>query len=187
MRLTTVGSTHPVVLAALTASLCSLLPLGSPAQKVEREYGIPTEEVPTNVTSFLDSAFAGERRRERFYRDESEDVTAVEAKFKYAGAWHSVEFTPEGHWLDTEVELPVAQVPEVVWTEVCGDWDERFSRYRVERVQLHRGRGGQVFYEVELHTRHEFEWDRYEFAITPAGEVLDEQLIQLAPGHLDRW
>lgn len=174
-------------LAACPIALTSLYPSRACAQKVEREYGIDRDEVPAPVFGYLDTAFAAERRRERFYRDESEDVDAIEAKFKSDGSWYSVEFSLDGEWLDTEVEIPVQEVPAEVWNEVCAEWAERFSRYRVERVQLHRGRGGARFYEVEVNTRRDFEWDRYEFTIDPNGAVLDEQLVKLAPGHLDRW
>ena len=174
-------------LAACPILVASLYPARACAQKVEREYGIDRDEVPAPVFAFLDTAFAAERRRERFYRDESEDVDAIEAKFKAGGSWYSVEFSLDGAWLDTEVEVPVEEVPPEVWSEVCADWSERFGRYRVARVQLHRGRGGARYFEVEVHTRSDFEWDRYEVTIDPNGEVLDEQLVKLAPGHLDRW
>ena len=167
-------------------ALLALAPASGAAQKVEREYGISRDEVPERLVAYLDSAFA-ERRREHFYRDEGEADTTLEAKFKLARAWYSVEFAPDGRWIDTEVEVPVDEVPERVWTQACGAWSRDYERYRVERVQHHRGRGGEEFYEVELQTRTDFEWDRYEIAIAPDGRVLEEKLIELAPGHLDRW
>ena len=168
--------------------LVGTIPGLSHAQKVEREFGISRAEVPAAAIAWLDSAFASERRRrERYYLDAGEADTTVEAKFRWREDWYSVEFGPEGHWLDTEVEVEPGAVPALVWQEVCADWAGRFSRFRIARVQHHRGREGEVFYEVELRTRRDFEWDRYEVRIAPDGSVLQEQLIELAPGHLDRW
>lgn len=168
---------------ALTAAL---LPVQ--AQKVEREYGIDAEQMPPPALAYLDSAFAvGPRRRRSYYRDVGEDGTTAEAKFKFADRWYSVEFDTTGQWLDTEVEIPVTEVPAAVWSQVCDDWARRYERFRVARVQEHRGRGGETFYEVELRTRVDYEWDRYEVKLDPDGRVLEEQVIELAPGHLDRW
>lgn len=172
------------LLAGTLTGAC--LPVASPAQKVEREYRLDRAEVPAPTLAYLDSAFA-ERGRTHFFYDVGEDAATLEAKFRLAGARYSVEFAPTGDWLDTEVGVDVEDVPPEVWSEACAAWDERFERYRVARVQHHRGRDGSEFYEVELSVREAREWSRYELAIDTAGEVLRERLVELAPGHLDRW
>lgn len=167
------------------------LACGAPAaaQKVEREFGISRDEVPAPVFAFLDSAFAGaDLRRERYYADVGAPAdTVIEAKFLAGDRRYSVEFDPSGRWLNTEVEVAVRDVPTAVWAEACASWSRRYSRFRIARVQLHRGRGGEAYYEVEVRTRRDFEWDRYEVAIAPDGRLLREELVELAPGHLDRW
>ena len=166
----------------------SLLLVGSVgrAQKVEREYAIKADEVPGAALAWLDEHYPT-RRRERFYRDEGQTATTIEAKFKAADAWHSVEFDLAGAWRDTEVEVPAREVPERVWNEVCGVWSDRYGKFRIARVQTHRGANGSAYYEVELRGRKDFEWNRYEAAIDSSGRVLTFDTIRLAPGHLDRW
>ena len=156
------------------------------AQKVEREYAIKADAVPSAALTWLAEHYPT-RRRERFYVDEGSERTTVESKFKADDTWYSVEFEQDGAWQNTEVEVPVPAVPERVWSEVCGVWSDRYGKFRIARVQAHTGADGQAYYEVEIRGRKDFEWDRYEAAIDSTGTVLRFDTIKLAPGHLDRW
>ena len=161
---------------------------GAAAQKREREFEIKGEDVPAAIRSYVDSAFAG-AGRVRYYQDVSEDGTAVEAKFKLDDTRYSVEFDyGTGAWLDTEWEVPVEEVPAVVWNaEACPTWTDSFELYRVARVQDHVDREGERFFEVELRVRRDREWLGYQYQIRPTGEVLTGKEIELSPGHLARW
>ena len=164
-----------------------LLPLLLPAQKREREFEIRGDEVPAAVVAYVDSAFA-EAGRVRYYQDVSEDGTAVEAKFRLGDTRYSVEFDYGGDWRDTEWEVPVDEVPNVVWdAEACPRWTDSFELYRVVRVQDHVDREGARFYEVELRARRDREWLGYQYQISPDGVVLTAKEIALSPGHLARW
>ena len=156
------------------------------AQKLEREYSIKPAEAPPAARAYVDSAYA-DAKRLKFYLDIGEEGKTVEAKFKYRDRRYSLEFDTLGRWLDTEVEVPLAEVPASVWSESCGAWMDTFELYRVVRVQDHRGRQGQRYYEVELRGRRDYEWVGYQYRIKEDGEVIDAQEIVLSPGHLSRW
>lgn len=157
------------------------------AQKREREFGIGADEAPASVRHYVDSAFAG-AHRVRYYKDISEDGTAIEAKFKLAGVPYSVEFDEGGSWHDTEREVAPEAIPGVVWdAEACPLWTDTFERYRVVRAQDHVGRAGERYYEVELRARLNREWSAYQYQIAPDGRILTGKVIELSPGHLSRW
>ena len=164
-----------------------LVPLTLSAQKREREFEIRGDEIPAPIRAYVDSAFA-DAGRVRYYQDVSEDGTAVEAKFKLDDTRYSVEFDYDGQWRDTEWEVPVDSVPDVVWdAEACPTWTDSFELYRVVRVQDHVDREGERFYEVELRVRREREWLGYQYQIRPDGGILSGKEIELSPGHLARW
>ncbi len=164
------------------------IPQGATAQvaKVERELRLEDDEVPAAARAYVDSVFA-KARRLKYYKDVGEGGTTVEAKFRLGDTRYSVEFSEDGHWLDTEVEIAVDSVPDVVWRDACPMWADSFELFRVLRVQRHVGRGDVRYYEVELRARRDFVWSAYQARLGEDGTVLEQKEIELSPGHLERW
>ena len=156
------------------------------AQKVEHEYGLSRKEVPARLLHWIDSAYA-DARGLQLYRDVGEDSEHFEAKFKSGRRKYSIEFDTLGYWSDTEYELRPEEVPREMYSQLCSGYDERFGRYKIMRVQYHRGRLGREFYEIELRSRKDYVWTMHELEIAPDGQILEDVTIELAPGHLDRW
>lgn len=142
--------------------------------------------VPPSCRKFLVDWFPT-LRKAGFYKDVSEMDSTIEAKFMVDKTRYSVEFDFDGTWLDTEKEIEVNYVPSEVWQILCPLYNERYERWRVDRVQEHRDRHGDFYYEVEIKTRKDFVWDRRQVRIKSNGTILEDSLIKLAPGHIDRW
>ena len=84
--------------------------------------------------------------------------------------------------------MPVDEIDDAVWDrEACGAWTDKFERFRVTRVQHHRGADGSEYYEVELRVRVDREWLGYQYQLGLDGEILEEKEIILSPGHQGRW
>ncbi len=171
----------PLLVCLLTLATAALS-----AQKVERERGLSPAAVPAAVLNYLDSSFAA-RRQVQYYEDIGEGGTTIEVKFRQGDERYSIEFSPEGTWLDTEREVAIDAVPKTVWAGACADFETRFERFRVLRVQDHRGRNGDQYYEVEVRGRQDFEWLAYQYRLSTDGSILEAKEIELSPGHLDQW
>ena len=156
------------------------------AQKVEREYQLDSQEVPDKIHHSLEELFP-DRKKVRYYLDVNEIDSTVEAKFSDQRRRTSVEFSIDGDWLDTEIDIPIKEVPASAWGQLCSKYGVEYDKWRVYRVQEHTGASDNFYYEVEVKTFKDFVWDRRQVKLSTQGEILEDLLIKLAPGHLDRW
>ena len=102
--------------------------------KYEREYRIRKEQFPETAIKVLRSHL-DEVRRLRFYREVDSNRRSFEMKFKKDRLHYSVEFTPEGMLEDVEVLIKPVDIPGESWAKIQAGLSDRFTRYRVRRIQ----------------------------------------------------
>lgn len=123
----------------LLLTFCSLLLLCSEVlsqTKTEREYRIKTDTIAENACVFINqSGFLEDKTRVKWFREESNDGTTIEAKFSQSGNDFSIEFSEEGELLDVEIEIPKDEIPEGTLKKIEQHLEEEFSKWKIKRVQ----------------------------------------------------
>jgi hypothetical protein len=104
--------------------------------KTEREYRIKTDTIAENACVFINqSGFLEDKTRVKWFREESNDGTTIEAKFSQSGNDFSIEFSEEGELLDVEIEIPKDEIPEGTLKKIEQHLEEEFSKWKIKRVQ----------------------------------------------------
>jgi hypothetical protein len=107
-----------------------------PAQeKFEKEFRLKEEAVPAAAIAFMDAAQL--ECKIRWFREESQLGTTLEAKFKHQGTHYSIEFDAAGFILDVEYEIPLSAIPEALVHQMHANLDSMFTRHRIIRIQHH--------------------------------------------------
>ena len=101
--------------------------------KFEREFRVPEHDVHIASRNFMDSA--GIDKKIKWYREESQDGTTVEAKVRHLGARHSIEFDTAGNLLDIEVEVRLRDLEAETERNIVKSLDSVFSKYKIRRIQ----------------------------------------------------
>ena len=120
---------------SLLAACLFLLVLPLFAQeKVEIERKIAKEEVPDAALSWFEDAY--ERvGRVRWYLEEGSDGRSYEAKLKWKGHLHSVEFDSTGVIEDIETRISQNDVPTAVLEKLRNYFEVHYERYRIRKIQ----------------------------------------------------
>lgn len=121
------------MLLLLLLLLCALPLAGQEGIKFEREYRLSSAEVPAGPAAFV--AAIEPDRRLKWYREESEKGTGLEAKFRRDGSHYSVEFDSTGQLLDIEVLVDWQTVPATAREGICDMLNGRFAKFRIRRLQ----------------------------------------------------
>ena len=95
---------------------------------------------------------------------EMEDVKNYEANFKLDHKEYSAVFNALGLWMETEMEIKTAELPEVVSQIIS----KQFSGYKIKEAEKVEKKASGHSFEVELKKGGEI----IEVAISPNGEVL---------------
>lgn len=102
-------------------------------EKIEREYRINLTQVPEEAKLFV-SKF-NPTKKTKWLKEESENGTSVEAKFKKNGVRYSVEFTAQGFLEDVEVVVDFSEVPKEIKEQIQYNLKNTFDYYKVEKTQ----------------------------------------------------
>lgn len=102
--------------------------------KYEREFRIRKDQFPTRALQSVEN-YLPEVRRLRFYREIDSNRSSYEVKFKYIRLHYSVEFSSEGALEDVEVRIKPVDIPADSWTAITRDLTQRFSKYRIRKIQ----------------------------------------------------
>lgn len=103
------------------------------AVKTEREYRIKPELVPQNAKDFITTFEIN--RSVKWLQEVGDDGASIEAKFKYKGQRHSVEFTTDGVLEDVEIVIGLGDVPEGTRQEIISYFTQEFDYFKVEKIQ----------------------------------------------------
>ncbi len=103
------------------------------AVKTEREYRIKPELVPQKAKDFI--ATFNINRSVKWLQEVGDDGASIEAKFKYKGQRHSVEFTKDGVLQDVEIVIGLGDLPEDTKQEITSYFAQEFDYFKVEKIQ----------------------------------------------------
>ncbi|ANH59427.1 hypothetical protein NV36_08125 [Dokdonia donghaensis DSW-1] len=103
------------------------------AVKAEREYRIKPELVPQKAKDFI--ATFNIDRSVKWLQEVGDDGASIEAKFKYKGQRHSVEFTKDGVLQDVEIVIGLGDVSEDTRQEITSYFAQEFDYFKVEKIQ----------------------------------------------------
>ncbi len=103
------------------------------AVKTEREYRIKPELVPQKAKDFIATFNIG--RSVKWLQEVGDDGASIEAKFKYKGQRHSVEFTTDGVLQDVEIVIGLGDLPEGTRQEITSYFTQEFDYFKVEKIQ----------------------------------------------------
>lgn len=78
-----------------------------------------------------------------------ENSREYEASFKINGTRASANFSDTGKWLETETEIPITQLPEVVAIAV----NKQFVQFKITGVYKIENVKGETHYEAELKSK----------------------------------
>ncbi|HKK39288.1 MAG TPA: hypothetical protein VJ949_07715 [Cryomorphaceae bacterium] len=104
--------------------------------KYEREYRIKKDTIAENACVFIhQSEFLEEKTRVKWYREESEDGTSTEAKFKQNVKRYSIEFDETGKLQDVELEIDESEIPVETMKKISVILERNFDRWKIKKVQ----------------------------------------------------
>ncbi len=98
-----------------------------------------------------------------------ENDTEWEAEFTMNGVDYSSNFTVAGEWTETEFEMKITELPEVVQTLINSD----YSGYNIEAIESSETKEG-VVYEIAL----EKEEINIELSISKEGVLLNKVTVE---------
>ena len=101
--------------------------------KTEKEYRIKTELVPQKAKDFI--ATFTKNKSIKWLQEVGDDGTSLEAKFRYKGKRHSVEFTKDGVLEDIEIVIGLGELPEETKQEITSYFTQEFDYFKVEKIQ----------------------------------------------------
>jgi hypothetical protein len=101
--------------------------------KTEREYRIKSELVPQTAKEFI--ATFNKNRSVKWLREENDDGASIEAKFRYRGRRHSVEFTTDGTLDDVEIIITKKDLPAISRQNIERYFAEQFNYFKIEKIQ----------------------------------------------------
>ena len=149
------------------------------AQKVERERRVPGSEFPAFAHQYLLDSFPGDVKW-KFYEEISKDGRTYEAKGRVMGYPYSVEFFPDGSLMDVEKTIRLSELPSAVRADFERDLSDTYQKFRILRVQIQFSSMGTRF-EIEVKTKSEKKWRKYQYLIDEEGFVLDREVMLSKP------
>lgn len=155
-------------------------------EKFEREYRVSSEEIPVKARKFVQSL--DPERKVKWYREESQQGTSIEAKTRSNGLKHSIEFDTNGVLLD--VEILINTLPKRIEVFLRSELNSKFERSKIEKVQIQfRGTKEEVrtqienfhsdvisemvHYEVIVRTKTKKKSERYQYTINAQGKITE--------------
>ena len=161
--------------------------------KFEQEIRLKEEEVNSRARDYVD-AFRF-RKRVKWYREIGLDTTSLEAKVKYRGKRHSIEFAPDGQLQDIEVQIRKKELPPEVRHKIDSFLTQRFHKYAIDKVQVRYTGPSErlreylldqsspesikVDYELVISAKAEKVYRKYEFLFSATGDYRQSTRILL--------
>ena len=102
--------------------------------KYEKELHINVSDVPVNALAFVDSLDFN--TKVRWYKEMSYDKISFEAKTRYKGEKHSIEFAENGSFEDLEIEIKANRIPAGVLSGIKEYLNSEFKKFSIQKVQI---------------------------------------------------
>lgn len=165
----------------------------SAQQKLEMEERVGEQQVPSAALAFIQ--VLGEAKV-KWYRETSLKGISYEAKFKWKGRKHSVEFDSSGEIEDIEVRWKKKELDTAVLAVMTAALNDLYKQHRWLKIQKqYRGTaeelkkmyteeglavGSPLWYEIELKAKKVGERPRLvEFTFDEEGKVIQSEIIIL--------
>lgn len=167
----------------------------SAQEKVEVERTVDASEVPNEAQEWVNDTYEAPDRM-HWYLEESGNGRSYEAKFKYRGQWHSVEFGEDGTLQDIEIVVRGRELPATVRQPIQAYLDSTYTRHRIRKIQrqlsgepdaLRRAvrtasaNGINERYEIEFYGKNAQEDALWEGLFDDQGQLLQRRKIVLRP------
>lgn len=118
----------------LVLSLSLPLSLLCSQEKYEKESRIKAGKLPERALEWFRDAYEGDPRV-KWYLEESLEAYSFEAKLKWKGHRHSVEFDTTGRVEDIEIELELEELPGKVRENLSLFMANEYEKYNIRRIQ----------------------------------------------------
>lgn len=107
-------------------------------EKFEREYRIEDTAVPPAARTLLTNWDLPVKslKKLKWFAEESQDGKTYEAKFKFRGQRHSVEFSELGELQDVEVHYRWKKLPKSLKSLLKKRLQQTFQSFKVKKVQF---------------------------------------------------
>lgn len=159
--------------------------------KYEKEYDIEQKEVPRIALEFITKS--GFEKHVRWYREESQDGTTIEAKSKKNRHKYSIEFDTSGKLLDIEKTVKIKQLSPPIQSALREGLTKEFRKYKVIKIQ-EQWKGDQsellesiqstkasastkINYELIIKGKINDKKEYHEVLMSPFGQVFSRSLI----------
>lgn len=159
--------------------------------KYEKEYRLKTEAVPEKARDFVEKMGLSDKRK--WYKEESQKGTSIEAKTKHDGKYYSVEFSDDGTIEDIEVVATWVEIGETIQEQICTYFSENFARFRIDKIQIQYTGDSEklvqllenpaitsqltIHYEVVVRTRNDGQFQSFECLFDASGEMIQQSKI----------
>ncbi|CAG5080663.1 hypothetical protein [Parvicella tangerina] len=160
--------------------------------KFEKEYKISAEKVPVKALGFTKQLISSTDAI-KWYREESQDGTTLEAKLDRKGLLLSVEFDTTGQLIDLEILVDHKDLPDSISNEILHELDSSFQKYKIVKIQLQysglesdvleviKGSSDEtaitVKYEVVVRAKADKSWQWYETTHDRNGTMIEKLII----------
>lgn len=158
------------------------------------------KELPKAMQESLQALYGQLPKRAKFYQEYQKESYSYEAKFRYRGHCHSVEYDAEGQLEDIEIRQKWRKLAPEIRQQIEQTLEQQFKRYRIRKLQLQltgpeKDLAQQLqtktplipsAYELIIKENDGQSWQLWEFLFTAEGQILrQEQLIEASSWQLD--
>jgi hypothetical protein len=159
---------------------CFLFPVVSQAQKFEIERRVSAKDIPAGIPELLEERFP-ERRRVKYYKEQSDQGLFFEAKFCLEKSLFSVKFFPDGSLKNIERKIPFKAIPADIAANMQEGLEGYFLRSRIVKVQEQLENSLVVGYEMEIKGKSKDHLGLFEAYFDSSGNLKNIRTIENPP------
>ena len=167
----------------------------SAQDKTEVEKRVNDSEVPSPAQQWI-KEYYGNKLNISWYEEMTSGKHSYEAKFKWKGKWHSVEFDDNGVLEDIEINIKPQKMPSTVMDQIDAYFQAQYSRYKIMKIQeqwtgrseelkkaIHRKEAYDITvrYEIEYYGKSDDQEEVWEGLFDAQGEFIQKRRIVLRP------
>lgn len=145
-------------------------------EKLEREYRISVNNVPEKAKDFVENTYPN--AKVKWYKEESFSGFSVEAKMKWKGQLHSVEFDTLGNLQDIEIGIDFNDISSAVQEQVHIYLKANFQHYKINKTQLQlKGSAAQLQRIITNENRAQLEKFAVNYELVVRGRHHDDSIV----------
>ena len=102
--------------------------------KLEKEYRLPDNEIPTKAIAFVDSLVFQDKIK--WYKEIGEQEESIEAKTCKDHQKYSIEFDTKGRLQDIEIEKDWKKITDSVREKIASYLHTVFEKHKIRKIQI---------------------------------------------------